>query len=194
VSISSLNNVHKAFDDASSATGRAQQAILKYLENRPAKLLLLENTKLIAGKRAADLGKVPVIEQHAVLSKLGYEGLWMNLPAQCFALAQSNPRIYMMYFRAGRGDPVLLRKTLLSLRTTPKKLDDFLDKAPLPDFRSSRPRKGAGRIRRTFGALTRRRETLYDRLVLCPCLPREVGATNPIGKANIRTKLRCKID
>ena len=75
---------------------------MRYLKKRPAAVLVFENVLKLAVQRAADAGKKrPVEQQHDVLTKIGFAGTWLLLNSKSFALVQSRPRVYMIYFHGG---------------------------------------------------------------------------------------------
>jgi site-specific DNA-cytosine methylase len=115
------------FDDPAGKTGQVQQAIIRYLKKRPAPVLVMENVAKIEATRKADQGKkVPVQQQHDVLRKFGYQGSWLKLNSKEFALAQSRPRTYMVYFHAGCGSATASLKTILTFRAQPKPLSHYI--------------------------------------------------------------------
>ena len=154
VDLSCLNNCRRAFDDPNTSTGGTQQCIMKYVTRRPPPILILENVAKITARRQADSGKPsPVVQQHELLRKYGYAGTWFKLNACHYALAQSRPRVYMVYYHGGAGDIQTLKEMLWKFRANPKPLLHYF----LPDadveHGTGKPRTRPGGERRTAGRI-----------------------------------------
>ncbi len=117
---------------------------MKYIRKRPPPIVIFENVSKILATRKADGGKPPpVIQQDSLFTNLGYSGTWFELNSKDYGLAQSRPRVYMVYFHASGGCLKELDKFIMKFRVAAKPLDHYILKEAQQVEPGSRDRRPA---------------------------------------------------